>query len=258
MDPHIHFRTQHLTKFYDTVAIKFRQTRAKLQHSFELDHICQIINTYKSSSRTISILELWCGDWRLYKYLSEHCHHKFSYTGVDISQSMIALAHVSYPQTNRVVDDMNHYLSTCSLLTYDVIVSVAAYQHLPTDTDRFQHLQLSYQVLKYKGCCIMTNRSISYRMLHKHWKSYMRSFCLRLLTLGQIRDRNDLYIPFVFDTRTYDRYYHIFMLSELLQLYRKSGFIIQKACYIDNKWKLTSIRKYAKNTLIVWYKDILK
>lgn len=180
-----HFHTHQLSDVYDAVATKFSQTRSKFQHSFELDQICRLINAYRPASQAphIRILELGCGDGRLYAYLKKHCIHDFTYTGVDISQSMIKLADQSYPETNRIIDDMNIYLQNLQPLELDIVVSVATYQHLPTDTHRTQHLQSIYQALSYGGLCLMTNRSRSYRMCRKYWKRYLKSCVLFVMTL---------------------------------------------------------------------------
>lgn len=254
-----------LSQVYNAVATKFSQTRSKFQHSFELDQICRIVNTYQPPSmsdsdhpKLLRILDLGCGDGRLYTYLKQHCIHDFEYRGVDISYAMIELADKVYPQVDRVVDDMNAHLSGLKPMERDIIVSIAAFQHLPTVHHRLSHLQSAYQALKYWWLCIMTNRSRSHRMCRKYWKLYCKSILTYLLTLGQYNDRNDFWIPFVCDGKTYIRYYHIFLLGELVRLYCRSGFVITQSAYIDIWGSLTQSWHTAKNTCIVGTKTIFQ
>lgn len=257
MQTDIHFQTHHLAQVYDAIAHKFSQTRSKYQHTAELKEICQTLNSFSfESKKNIRILELGCWDGRLYSYLKIHCRHSLDYTGVDISHSMIQLADQSHPDVSRVVDEMNHYLSTIDPMSYDVIVSIATYQHLATDVHRSIHMHLCYQVLTYDGICVMTNRSWSKRMLKKYIRIYVISILKRIISWGYRSDRNDMEIPFIINHQSLSRYYHILTLCELKSFFVQAWFVISKKWYLDTQGILTSYRWNAKNTFIVAHKKI--
>jgi len=83
MTYNLHPHTQDLANFYTQSAHKRHHTRRRDWPEFA--YIAAYINTVDQSHLTI--LELGCGDGRLYAYLVEHCPSKtFHYTGVDVSQ----------------------------------------------------------------------------------------------------------------------------------------------------------------------------
>ena len=83
MKSSMHPHTRNLADFYTQSAHKWHHTRRRPRPEF--DHIADYIN--KLQQDNLTVIEVGCGDGRLYGYLTEHCPTKtFIYIGVDVSQ----------------------------------------------------------------------------------------------------------------------------------------------------------------------------
>lgn len=98
-----------LRNCYDTHSEKFSSTRKKNRP--ELEYILEKISlAYQQFQRPLTIVELGCGDGRLYRRIQEKYPEMIkSYRGIDISDQLLAIAKKSSPQvstTQRIHDDM--------------------------------------------------------------------------------------------------------------------------------------------------------
>ncbi len=235
MNRELHPHTQDLAYFYTQSAHKRHHTRRRDWPEFE--HIANYINTIDLDHLTI--LEVGCGDGRLYGYLVEHCPTKvFRYTWVDISQWLIDLAQSNYPDTTRVCDEMNSYLELVPQQSCDVVIGIASIQHLPTRRDQSLFFHEAYRVLNYDGSLIMTNRSLSHWFIRRYWRPLMTSVAKSIVTLWW-SDWRDVMVPFTDDKQTSHRFYHIFSKRRLTNLLRLAGFAIVKAAYMWSHRQLT-------------------
>lgn len=271
---------QQLRECYDTHAEKFSSTRKK--HRPEFERIAQKIenNTWwtihdkdqitKSPNHQHTILELWCGDGRLYSYLKDHGISIGSYTGVDISQQLLLKAEQHSPstkKTQRILDDMLHYLESCPSESVDSIICVASFQHIPDRITRDRVLRQIYRVLRYGWSLISIDRSRSRRMLQTHRKAILNSG-RRFLQSGMQEERNNLMIPFksksnsseshTQDTsfNTHHRLYHIFTRQELDLLLRTHGFVIEEMIYSSQSGEFHHQRTQARNICTIVRKDV--
>lgn len=271
---------QQLRECYDTHAEKFSSTRKK--HRPEFERIAQKIenNTWwtihdkdqitKSPNHQHTILELWCGDGRLYSYLKDHGISIGSYTGVDISQQLLLKAEQHSPstkKTQRILDDMLHYLESCPSESVDSIICVASFQHIPDRITRDRVLRQIYRVLRYGWSLISIDRSRSRRMLQTHRKAILNSG-RRFLQSGMQEERNNLMIPFksksnsseshTQDTsfNTHHRLYHIFTRPELDLLLRTHGFVIEEMIYSSQSGEFHHERTQARNICTIVRKDV--
>jgi len=264
---------------YNTHADKFSSTRKK--HRPELTWILSHIKTLstqptiqnnsinfskKSKKDTntdhgLHIIDLGCGDWRLYNYLTQAQVPIISYTGIDISDQLIAKAKESIDDTpaSRIIDDMIHGLSQISDESIDVIISHASFQHLPDIHSRTIVLQHIYRVLRYGGKYITVDRSRSLRMIKKHRKPLLQALRTSLLS-GWKNQRNNLMIPFSNGeedkNQSYDRLYHIFTRPELHTLLQLNSFVIEEIAYSNQNGKFHHNRQEARNICTVVRKDI--
>lgn len=186
----MHPITQSLQSIYNTHAKHFSQTRKK--HRPEIDHIIKYINTLPQQK--ITIIELGCGDGRLYEYLTKNTKKTIDYTGVDIAEKLLAIGKKSYPQAYFIHSDMVSFIQQGKQESIDMVISIAAFHHLATRKDRNIVLKNIYRLLKYDGHLIMTNRALSQRFAKKYWKSLYASISKRIVSVGQ-KDRRDVYIP---------------------------------------------------------------
>lgn len=159
----MHYKRE-LQQCYNEEANKFSQTRQKHWHEF--DYIIEKIN--KLPNKTIRIVELGCGDGRLYDYIHKNTTKKIHYTGIDFSKELLKIAKKKHPEATRVCDDMINGIKTIAQESCDIVVSIAAFQHLPTRRERNFVLKSSYRALTYDGLYIMVNRAYSDRFYKKY------------------------------------------------------------------------------------------
>ena len=98
-----------LRECYDTHSQKFSSTRKKNRP--ELNYILERISVvYEQFQRPLTIVELGCGDGRLYRKIQDICPEMIkSYSGIDISDQLLAIAKNSSTETSttqRIHDDM--------------------------------------------------------------------------------------------------------------------------------------------------------
>ncbi len=247
-----------LREFYDAQAEKYFHTRSK--HRADADiFLDQIKNSEK---KTVNILEFGCGSWRLLAHLRELKAIKINYTGVDISKNLLSFAQKqisgkSVPKNIKAVfvcDDIVHYLKWLKQESFDFVVGIASFQHIPTNKERFYVVKSIYRILKYDGKLLMTNRSFSLWFFKKYQKVFLRSLRKYVSTLGKC-SWNDLMIPWKNGKTTDKRFYHIYTLTELRKFVSMSGFIIETLWYLK-KWVIVPSRKHSQNTLVVAKKSV--
>jgi ubiquinone/menaquinone biosynthesis C-methylase UbiE len=219
----------------------------------------EIKNSWK---KTISILEFGCGSGRLLAHLAQLKGIKINYIGVDISKNLLSFAKKqvtgkSAPKNimaTFVCDDIVHYLKWLKQESFDFVIGVASFQHIPTTKERFFVIKNVYRILKYDGKLIMTNRSFSRWFLRKFQKDFLHSLRKYIVSLGK-HEWNSIMIPRKNGKTIDKRFYHIYTLGELKKLISLSGFITEKVWYID-KWIIVSSRKESQNSLIIAKKSI--
>lgn len=224
-----------LSECYDIHAEKFSATRKKNRP--EINYIIKKIQN--EEKKQLSIVELWCGDGRLFGYLQESNKKMIaSYQGVDISQWLLDIAQKNYgkdQQAKRIHDDMIHYLESCENESIDIVICVASFQHLPDIKSRNLFLQQVYRVLKYDWSFISIDRSRSKWMVTKHWDHITQSI-KKYITSFWKREWNNILIPFQDKWKKNERLYHIFTLRELKRLLSKHGFSNGEFIYSSQKW----------------------
>ena len=242
-----------LRLFYDGQAGKFHETRKNFWPEF--DEIVNEINNLDWES--VKILDLWCGSWRLFKYLQSKVTKQIKYKGVDISKNLLDIAKKENKMWKFVNCDMEWFLTTQEQESYDVVILVASFQHLFTRQKRLFVLKHIYRILKYNWKVIMANWSFSKWFFQKYKDQIINSLLKCVFSLWFYK-YNDINIPWKDKKVTYFRYYHIFWLNELKTLMRMSSFVIRKLWFVDNFWGFTQKRAYARNSFVVWEKNVLK
>lgn len=221
----MHYKRE-LQQCYDNEAAKFSQTRQK--HWYEFDDIMHIINNIPH--KTVTIVELGCGNGRLYEYIKQHTSKKIHYTGIDFSKGLLKFAKKQHPEAHRVCDDMSNGLKKIPQESCDLVVSVAAFQHLPNRRERNFVLKNVYRILKYDAKYIMVNRAFSDRFYKKYRQQIAIAVIRYIVSLGE-NARNDVIIPRKGEKRIYHRYYHIFTLPEITNLMTQNWLLIETLWY---------------------------
>jgi ubiquinone/menaquinone biosynthesis C-methylase UbiE len=246
----MHPTTRSLQSVYNTHATHFSQTRKK--HRPEIDYIINYINNIPQ--KTLNVIELWCGDGRLYGYLTTQTEKTIKYTGIDIAEKLLAIGKKNYPQANFIHADMTEAVTKWKQESVDIVISIAAFHHLPNEKSRLFVLKNIYRLLKYDGALIMTNRALSTWFIKKYSKQLIQSISKRVTSLGS-NSRRDVFIT---RNKQWARYYHIFSKKRLTELHHQAGFTVQHNHYMDNTWQKTNCSKSARNILTIAYKSIKK
>lgn len=247
-----------LQEFYDAQAEKYYHTRNK--HRADAPIFLDEIK--KSKKKTITILEFWCGSGRLLASLLKIPEIKIQYIWVDISKNLLRFAKKQLASKSKskhisatfVCDDILHYIQWCTQESFDFVIWVASFQHIPTIKERFSLMKNTYRILTYEGKLMMTNRSFSLRFLKKYKKNLLHSLVRYLASFGK-QQWNNLMIPWKNTTKTSKRFYHIYTIAELKKIITMSGFVITQIGYLK-KWKIIDSWKDSQNSLLIAEKNI--
>lgn len=246
-----------LRKFYDAEAKKYAQTREKFRSDAEI-FVDEIQGNEK---KTLKILEFGCGSGRLLKHLSEVKGKKIYYVGIDLSNELLKIAKKQIKPSNKnistefVCDDILSAVKKYKQESFDYIIGIASFQHIPTQKDRFYLMKNFYRLLVYDGKLMMTDWSFSSRFLQKFQSEILKAILKYVISRGK-REWNTIMIPWISQRQIAWRSYHIFTRKELLALHVLSWFMIEKVTYLDTKGKETSDRRQSKNTLTIGQKKV--
>ena len=233
---------------YSQQARQFDHTRKRKRPEVE-----QLLQDLKLTD-TPTIVDLWCGSWRLYPILKEYYwDKKFTYIWVDSAQGMIDYAREQYPQAQRVCASMQEYIVSVDQQSIDCIICLASMQHISGSKQHLNFLKNCYRVLQYWWQAFFINWSWSEWFLKKYRKETIKAFLKSFITTFS---RNDLFIPWKDPQRRenkkiYWRMYHIFGLQEITRLCKRSFFEVDTSWYIMQDWLLGQDWKWARNTYLV-------
>ncbi len=241
-----------LENFYDKEAEKYYFSRKK----YRADWYIILDEIKKNPKKTISILEFWCGSWRLISFLNANLKNKkIVYTWIDLSKKLIEFASKDNPNNNFIHDDIYNYIKNTKQESLDFIIWIASFQHIPNQKERIYLIKSFYKSLNYWWKLIMTNRSISKRFIRKHYKPLINSFLKYIYTIWNY-NRKDLYIPRKNKNQINKRYYHMFTKGEIENLTKIWWFKTILLTHIDRRWQKTKVRKNSNNTIFVWEKNV--
>ncbi len=246
-----------LKQFYDAEAVKYANTREK--HRSEADIFLDEIGA--NEKKTLKILEFGCGGWRLLKHLAMMKNKKIEYIWVDISPELLKIAKKQIPATNKyitctwVCDDILNVVKLYKQETFDYIIGIASFQHIPSKKERFYLMKNFYRLLTYEGKLMMVNWSFSVWFLKKYQSNIVKAFFKCIITRGK-KDRKDILVPRKSKSTIHQRFYHIFTLGELRNLHILSWFLTRALYYLDTKWQETKQRQTSKSTLLIAEKNV--
>ena len=247
-----------LASFYDAQAEKYFNTRNK--HRADADIFLDEIKN--CGKKNINILEFGCGSGRLLAQLTTLKWITINYIGVDISKNLLSFAKkqitnktgAKHIKATFVCDDIVHYIKWCKQESFDFVIGIASFQHIPTVKERFFVCKNIYRILKYEWKLIMTNRSFSLWFFKKYTAEILKSFWSSIISLGK-HQWNDLMIPRKNWKFIDERFYHIYTAAELKKFVSLSGFVIEHLGYL-NKWVFSSSWKTSQNSIIIAKKSI--
>ncbi len=250
--------TNELQEFYDAQAEKYYHTRNK--HRADADIF---LNEIKNSGKKhITILEFGCGSGRLLAHLGQLTWIKINYTWVDISKKLLDFAkkQMNWAKAPKnvtakfVCNDIVDYIKWCKQESFDFVVWIASFQHIPTDKERFYLIKNIYRILNYEWKLLMTNRSFSRRFLKKYQTDVLRSLGKYIISFGK-HQWNDIMIPRKNGNTMAKRFYHIYTLAELKKFISLSGFVTEHIEYLD-RWQFVPSWKTSQNSLVIAKKTV--
>lgn len=241
-----------LKKFYNQEAEKYYFTRKK----YRTDWYIILDEIKKNPKKSISILEFWCGSWRLISFLNKNIKDKkIKYIWVDLSKKLLEFAKKENPNNSFIEDDISKYIKKAKQESLDYIIWIASFHHIPNQKERLFLLRNFYRSLNYWWQLIMINWSFSKRFIQKYYKSLVSSILKSIYTASK-HSWNDLYIPWKNKGVVSKRYYHIFTKKEIENLTKTTGFKTKLLTHVDNKWQTKENRKNSNNIIFIWEKNI--
>lgn len=187
------------------------------------------------------IVDLGCGNGRLLDFLYSHyLSHNFHYIGIDNNTSLLAKAHQKYPKEVFLPGDLINI--PLEKNQADLVLSIAAFHHLPSQALRLQSLAEIKKVLRQDGLLILTVWNLwQKKYLWQNIKAWLRS----IFTLGNYA-LNDLQIPWKNGQgkQLTSRYYHNFTPAELNKLLKKAGFVIIESFSTKKGQKLPFLKSF--------------
>lgn len=198
-----------LKKAYEQIATQFSESRSKAWPEFEM--------VEKSLENHSKVLDLGCGNGRLYDYLSNTRKLEIDYTGIDFCAPFLDIARDRYPQASFVEADISHFDLD---MHFDAIISIAAFHHLPSQRMRKQCLKHIFEHLEDDGILILSVWNLWQK---KYFRLHLYAFW-EWIRSGFKKDRKGLMVPF--GKEKVLRYYHAFHQRELRSLLKKNGFQI--------------------------------
>ena len=207
---------------YNKIAKSFSDTRKYPWKDFEL--------LFKNSqpithSSKLKILDLACGNGRLYNFLNSqfavHDSQNFKYIGVDNSTELLKQANIQYSKFK--IKNLEFVFGDILRIpfpdnSFDQIWCIAAFHHLPK---KFQGKGTKeiYRVLKKNGILVLTVWNL---WQFKYLKQIVKAFFKNPLRI------KNLFISWRRGETFVDRFYYAFTSNELKKTFTKSGFRIEK------------------------------
>jgi ubiquinone/menaquinone biosynthesis C-methylase UbiE len=207
---------------YDQMAEKFSGTR----NFFWPD--LQFIKGHISVGDRI--LDFGCGNGRLLGILQDK---NSEYYGVDISQKLIDLAKIKYPQFAQNFSKISGQPSLAFPDEFfNNIVSIAVFHHLPNKHFRLAIVKELFRVTKPGGKIIIAVWNLWQPKYKKYiWKNLIR----KIIGRSQL-DWMDCEIPFKNNEgKIFKRFHHAYTKNDLTKLFSQAGFQIEKVEVVNGK-----------------------
>jgi ubiquinone/menaquinone biosynthesis C-methylase UbiE len=210
MKPHLATTLiQQIEADYNRIAGHFSQTRGRGWPIIE-----QLVAHYTHPG--MRLLDIGCGNGRVADVADKF---KLDYTGLDLSIGLINEARRLHPTHHFEVGNMTHLSEPDR--SFDVLIAVASFHHIPSRILRQRTLEEWRRVLRPGGVIILINWNLHQsRFRRQRWKTNFE----KLLCLHR-RDWNDLLIPWknANGEQQAERYYHGFTPKELGRLADDTG-----------------------------------
>ncbi|MBU3895749.1 methyltransferase domain-containing protein [Patescibacteria group bacterium] len=193
---------------YNLIAEHFSSTRTKVPEEFSLP-----LEYIKKGAK---VLDLGCANGALSGILKD-----VNYVGVDNSEKLIAIAKQKFPQVKFYIADSLRLPFKKEL--FDVVFCIGVLHHIPSLKIRLEFLKEARRVLKKDGKIVLRVWDIKAPAL------LVKYALLKILGRSKL-DFKDIFYPWKNSGRKTitERYFHCFSKKELVELFRKAGFKVEK------------------------------
>lgn len=200
------------------------------------------------------ILDLGCGNGKLrllFKDVNPSTSSgqgfKIDYIGVDSSEALIKIAEA---RKDFEIENQKFLVADAQNLPFsdnffDVVFLIGVLHHLPGNKLRLKTLLETKRILKPGGYLIMTNWSGGNK---KFWRPLFYYTSLKIFGKSEL-DFGDVFLPWM--GGQISRYYHIFTLTGLKRLIKKSGLNLEQNYLISWLGKKIKGRNYLKAANLV-------
>ncbi len=217
---------EQVKKAYSAIAGEFDQSR-KVQWSEFQDFLPFI----KKHSK---VLDLGCGNGRFYELLKDK---DVDYLGVDNNSHLLEKARENFPNTVFKIGDMADLNLPDN--TFDAIVSIAAFHHLPGRRLRQKSVSEMHRVLKKDGVLILTVWNL---FQSKYFLVLLKSIFSFLIHFGLRYAWNDLWIKW--GKHPIKRYYHAFLPNEFLHYFKNKNWEIKEFYFVKRGNRVSFKRSF--------------
>jgi len=208
---------RNLKNFYNQSSDFFSATRAYWWRDLTF-----IKDYYSQDSK---LLDFGCGNGRLLKLLPSLKNNP-RYTGVDISQKLLAKAQKEYPQ-NKFIKLKKETDLSFKKNYFDAIFSIAVFHHFNPQTAH-QVLQAFHKIMKPDGTLVITAWYL--------WKKKNLNFLLKSIFSGQKELSAELTFK-IQNKKTFYRYCYFWRQQQLQRVIKQNGFEILKSGVTTNQKK---------------------
>lgn len=211
---------------YNGIAQEFDMTRQREWPEFA--------DFTKYINKNAKILDLGCGNGRLYRFLKGH---NIDYTGLDNSSNLIEKASEDFPEAKFITGDMSELdFPDC---TFNNVFSIASFHHLPGKKLRKKTVNEIHRVLKPGGIAVVMVWNLFQKKYIFNLAKAVLSF---IFSAGLKYAWNDLWIKW--SDNPIKRYYHAFLPKELLNCFDEKEWQIKEFCFFKKGARVKFLQSY--------------
>jgi ubiquinone/menaquinone biosynthesis C-methylase UbiE len=200
---------------YDLVAGKFSDTRKNFWSDLEF------IQDYAQDGD--KVLDFGCGNGRLLEILKEK---KLEYQGVDVSQKLIDIAKIKYPEKTATFQKISGSGSLAFASDFfNVIYSIAVFHHIPGEKTRLELARELFRVAQPGGHIVIT---VWYLWRDKYQKNIYKNRWNKIFFRSRL-GWDDCLISFQNNEgKIFERFHHAWREKELREVFSKAGFLVEQ------------------------------
>lgn len=229
-------------KNYDAIARWFAKSRKNMKWD-EIDYFVE--KYFPERQNEISVLDVWCGSWRLYEqfcsmdFLDERIWH-IDYFWVDLSPAMIEEAGKNFISDMFMVLDMEN-IDELEGNNFDFVFFIASFHHKKFLRERLKTMKNLEKILKPWSLVFLTNWALTSEVNKEKFKNSEISFIendFENIADFEEKQKEKQFWSKDFSIKFWEfyRYYHSFTLEELEFIFKEANFEIVENRLFDN-WR---------------------